>query len=181
MLLTKLSTLASPPKLSVHWSFPWGDEERAASQKKRLNSNNSPWAEDEDGEFNEDATVYYTFLGKEPNWKNARAIYYKNDKIRIFPHEFSIVTPKEMQDFVDEGALELVEDPTVTQILGERSLKGKTQHDVYGAALVDGCDHWQAMMVALGEDPTGEFPPIGWWKMSEQFAGVFCYEEEMAE
>lgn len=116
MLLTKLPTLASPPKLSVHWSFLWPNEENVASQKKRLN---------EDGEFNEDATVYYTFLGKEPNWKNARAIYYKNDKIRIFPHEFSIVAPKEMQRFVDEGALELIEDPTVTQILGEEALKGK--------------------------------------------------------
>lgn len=36
-------------------------------------------------------------------------------------------------------------------------------------------------MVALGEDPTGEFLPVGWWRLKEEFAGVFCYEEEMAE
>lgn len=174
MLTAKLPTSVSPPKMSVHWAIPWPNMSYAAAQAKRLG---------EDYDVEADRFVDELCFGFEGNWARARAIFYRGEKLRIFPHEFSVLKPENMRLYVEEGAIELVEDDLVTRYLGDRSLKTRTQHEVYGAALVDGCDHWQAMMVALGEDPFGggEFPPVGWWRMTKAYADYFCYEEEQQE
>lgn len=172
MLTTKLSTQVSPPKMSIHYSFPWPEEKAFQSQKKRLDLK----------EEDEDDTFFFDDLwGKEPNWKKARAIFYKGEKIRVFPHEFSVLKSENMASYANGNALELVEDESITKVLGGRTLKTRSQHEVYDAALVDGCNHWEAMMVAFGEEPTGDFPPVGWWRLREDYASIFCRTWEMTE
>jgi hypothetical protein len=94
MPTTKLSTQVSPPKMSIHYSFPWPDEKAFNEQKKRLHIT----------EEEEDDTFFYDpeyGFGKEPNWKKARAIFYKGEKVRVFPHEFSVLKPENMASYAN--------------------------------------------------------------------------------
>lgn len=154
MLIKKLPTVVSPPKMSIHWSLPWPMD--AKPQKELL------W-------------------GMEPDYANARKIYYKNENIRVFPHEFTEIKTGKLMEYINQGGFELIPGSAPEEELIKRSLK-KGQRLIYDAALVDGCTPAQAMMVALGKDPTledPELPAIGWYRCVEQYARCFCYEDEM--
>lgn len=162
MLIKKLPTVVSPPKMSIHWSVPWPmDVEKRKSKYWEL------WKVE--------------IWGCEPDYLGARKIRYKGENIRVWPHEFSEIETPKLMGWINQEAFELISDSVAEEELIEEVLsKGKRK--VYDAALVDGCTSAQAMMVAFGKDPTledPELPAIGWYKCAEQYARYFCYEDEM--
>lgn len=165
MLNCKLPTKASPPKMSIHWTSPYPDKDIAEKQEK------------EKLKKLEDFSYYdETWRGKEPDFANARGFIYHNDRVRIFPHEFSEVSNKNLQLYLNEGVYKLIHVKALAQLLDVNLSKEKRV--IYEAALLDGCDHYQAMMIALGQDPIDTFPPIGWFKLTEEYANYFCYANE---
>lgn len=152
--------LPVPPMLSVHWSTPWPmGREKAKSARN----------------WDDVVEAYFEYRGRTPDTEHARRIRFVGRDIRIFPHEFSQLSPDKMMTFVEEKVLLLEAGDVASDTLIEQRLK-KGQREIYDAALVDGCDHAQATMVALGKDPTlpdAEFPPIGWYRCAEEYAQFF--------
>ncbi len=176
MLKEKLPTCPSPPKMSIHWSTSWPNKEIAESQKKQISTHSL--FEEDDLEYDENDEVHFIGFGKEPNWARARSIFYKDEKIRVFPNEFTELNESNFRFYINEEAIELQYDEKVASVLNDiRMTKGRLMS--YEAALVDGCDHYEALMVTLGRDPSEIPPPIGWWKLKEEYASQFCYEKEM--
>ena len=126
----------------------------------------------------------HLFGGRDHDWMNARAIRFNGEKIRVFPDEFNQVTSEEMHRYIAGGSHELVAsetDSAADQVIGD--LKTGLQHVVYEEALVAGCDHAQAILTALGGDPTEgmEFPPIGWYKCRVEYKAYLCAWNDLEE
>jgi hypothetical protein len=184
--MTKLvNTFPSVPKLSVHWSVPWPREWKFSKtvltpgQWRYLGYSKLGFDYDEHGGIAPDLR---SRLWNEPDWKGARKIRFKNNDIRIFPHEFNPLSTDVMRTLINGSVLLLhkqsstaSEEPITTELEGEARV-------IYEEALVAGCDHAQAMMVAHGIDPTipdAEFPPIGWYSCVPEYARHFCEDWEM--
>ena len=190
MLIKKLPTVVSPPKLSLFYSYKHRPTEDEINRCLKAYI----WAEYgglrvtahlEDKELRDKyiAIIKDTdkirdgLFGYVPNEFKAVWIYYKNEKIKVYPHEYSILTPENLKSYMIKSH-ELMSDNYATeQIQNTKLCKG--QRFVYDAALVDGCDDFQAIMVALGKDPLDIPPPIGWWRCKPKYAQVYCYEDEM--
>lgn len=134
------------------------------------------------------------FMGKDPNWARARKIRYQDDEIRVFPHEFSVLTHENMSMYIgysnpEEGSHELVSGNVAETKLLQEVLEGDLR-EVYNAALVDGCSHSMAIGMALGIDVSdtekdglelAKFPPVGWYRCKPEYASFYCDEREMKE
>ena len=176
MLTTKLPTNPSPPKMSIFWSESWPNTEYARRQKEQV----------EKGvlrNFGEDC--YFSDLvrcGKEPRWDQARKIVYKDQQIRVVPHEFSELTTKKMKLYLD-GSHELIPGNVAEQDIMDSLLRGSKKR-VYEAALVEGCTKYEARLMALGVDISEghyEIPAIGWYRIRPEYGLVFCSEKELEE
>lgn len=214
MLRSKLPTEISPPKMSLFWSVPWpgpwddsmldrierkikpseDKDERVEGRIKRKRKVAVPLSEEE---LEQECFLDVGF-GLVPNWVRARKIHYKDTDIRIFPHEFSKIDNEKMQFYLNEGAYDLIPTTVAENVLiygpDGKKIEEKPafiseypqseQRLIYEAALIDGCTHAQALIVAFGSDPTDEtsiIPPIGWYKLKSEHASVFCYEWEVKE
>ena len=190
LLIRKLPTMPSPPKLSIFWSVPYPNETYA----KRL----APWFADYEAidtiESGMEKMKAGEILGIDdldravPNFLGARKIHYQGCDIRVFPNEFNPISHDHMKiyifgegydDFTHEFiASDVAEDQILTDILeGDKKF-------IYDAALVDGATHEQAILVAMGMDitlPDAEFPPIGWYRCKPEYASYFCDDWEMIE
>jgi hypothetical protein len=184
MLIKKLPTVVSPPKLSIFWAVPWlADMHKLSKREEQLQD-----------EFDRS----YKMFGM-PDWDNAVAIFYKGEKIRVFPHEFSKMTRGKMHEYIigNEGFLtshELVTADVITA--AQKRLDEITDEalkPIRDAALLDGASPEMAMQIAMGvdvlvpdegiEDPDDDcgFPPIGWYRCHEEYAKYFCNPSEMEE
>lgn len=122
----------------------------------------------------------HPFGGLDHDWAKARAIIHDGEKVRVFPDEFAPVSPETMHRYISEGTHELVPgDAAEQKIVGE--IETGLQRVLYEEALVAGCDHAQALLTAMGQDPTEgmEFPPIGWYKCHPAYKSYFCYWHEL--
>lgn len=211
MLIKKLPTSPSPPKLSIFWSTPWpgpdannkytGD--KCANCGVLIQSVVKTWGtksketlfcgceNTEPVPVTEDDKIFPDLLGfgLDRNWIKARRIHYKGEDIRVFPDEYSIMQPENMYLYItgDEQSgpsHELVADSVASDREINAILDGETR-PVYESALNEGATHAQAMLVALGMDITVEsedFPPaIGWYRPLKWAAEPFCYEWEMKD
>ncbi len=174
-IIKKLPTNPSPPKMSIHWSTPWPDMQYHERLMERMNSPFSVVVK-----AHEDSKLFYEMGGRSPNWKNAKGIIYKKERIRVFPHECSITNLENFKIFLKEGAYELIPYSEAGKILMDKQLS-KGQRFIFDAALIDGCDDYQAMMVAIGKNPNDVPPPMGWYRLREEYANVFCYAKEQEE
>jgi len=189
MLITKLPTEVSPPKMSIHWSTPWPDDHYAKDQMNQIKEKQArrpasgydyEYIVEVIGDDPEKATFYNTF-GQDPNWIGARRINYKGEDIRVFPHEFSGVKPNNLKQYVEESH-ELIESSVASNT---RKLKlNPDQQDIFSAALLDGCNEAQANLTLLGIEITEieiDIPPIGWYRCRKEYAEFYCNEREMRE
>lgn len=216
ILTKKLPTKPAPPKLSIHWAEPWPIKD--GSVKDRMNQLTTPritkTAFDaagnivsidagemtaEEAKLNnvealndpEDDMLYDDVgFGVEHNFLKAYGLFYKGEKLRVFPDEFNILPAQRMREYVygipgeDLPSHDLVtvgneKDAMLLRTALETDLKS-----IYDAALIDGCTPVMANMVALGhpvEDETIEFPPIGWYRCKREFAEYWCTDSEMEE
>ena len=179
MLIKKLPVIISPPRMSIFWSTSWPYEIKLRVKYKVANNY---FCDEEDEKFHPH--------GFEPDCKNARRILYKGENIRVWPHEFTAVSPEHMKMYVMEDCsheLVTVEFLDHVEYEGSRSkalILDKVTTPIYEAALIDGCTESQAKLIAMGMDITAEepeFPPIGWYRIKKEFGLVFCTEEELEE
>lgn len=188
LLKEKIRTEASPPKLSIFWSVPWPDNRWDRKEKGRVKASvdflmRKPFSEEDP--LDPDAEFYWDGLGfKMPNWGRARRILFRGHAIRVFPHEFSALTPESLRLYlVEEEGWELVPEGAAAEQIMKGVLE-KDQKVLYEEALLDGCTHNQALLTALEVDITleePEFPAIGWYRCKPEIAGVFCHSWEMEE
>lgn len=161
MIIKKLPLAVRVPPMSIHWSHPWPNREFAISSLQR-----------------EVALGIYPG-GQDPDFVKARMIFFQNEKIRVFPHEFSLVKPENMRSYTiglpgeDEPSHTLrpgglAEKDLIVEIeQGEKRL-------VYDAALVDGATPSQAFRVAMGQEVESlDFPPIGWYECRPDYVSVY--------
>lgn len=163
ILLTKdLHVPGAPMRLSIHYSWPWG-EDKGQSKSELL-------------EYSESFELYFgrfsgSFSYKEHDFENARKIQYDSNVIRVFPDEFSRMTPEKLKFYVEEG-YEFVSDPSLKDQF-PRVVMTRNRKAIYDAALVDGCGEYEATMVCLGYDPTVVPPPLGWFKPPVEVINYF--------
>ena len=113
----------------------------------------------------------YDKHGEVSNWFGAMKIRFKDDEIRIFPHEYSIISKKNMHIYMNETH-ELVPSDTASKKFIEQNLT-KRQRPIYEASLMDGCTHFQAMLNTMGK-PIDDFPdPIGYYVAKPQYLNIF--------
>jgi hypothetical protein len=127
-------------------------------------------------------------FGREPNLARARKIRYKDEDIKIFPHEFSVISKENMRLYVQgDDDSENSHDLITTDVAEETLLREITEGElkpIVEAAQLDGCTMAQAILVALGMDitiPEAEFPPLGWYKIKPEFGLVYCRPHELEE
>jgi hypothetical protein len=206
MIITKLSTEVSPPKMSMFWSLPWpddkisrmqiarameDDEDRIQTRTRRRRRAEPSYRDIDDyaAKHNlSEVTKWPALRGFEPNWIGARKIHYKHNDIRVFPHEFSVLKPESMRMYIlgiDGGghSHELVTDDVAQEKLVEQTLN-TDQRFLYEYALLEGANPPQATMAALGYDVTvedAEFLAIGWYRCLREYAEFYCDEWEMTE
>ena len=178
MLIKKLPTAVSPPKMSLFWSEPWINKEYSKKQEVRIKLDHM-WRGGS-GELYDDVDP---FCGKEPDWGNAVKIRYLGEHIRVFPHEFTVPSPKNLMGYVEESH-ELVADNVAEEEILHQVFRGGRK-DVFEAALLDGCNKLQAKFMALGVDIMEEggydVPPMGWYKIKREYGEPFCTENDLEE
>ncbi len=164
MLTKKLPTIVSPPRMSIHFSEPWPHgtaQEKTTAQHKAMHE------------------IGIGIFGFEHDWSNARAIFFRGERIRVFPDEFSILSADRMSEYSKDSHMLIEEDVTGKTVTEAISLRG-TRKTIYEAALLDGCNHYEALMVASGSDLKGGLmPPIGWWKIRDEYGLIFCSSREL--
>lgn len=169
MLTKKLSTEKSPPKLSYHWAESWPMIEWAVKQERAIRS----------GEMvvMADGCLSSPVYENEPDWRYAVGIIFQGEKIRIFPHEFS-KSEGSLRELVNGDGVIFHPSETVAALARTLSVAKQT---IKEAAMLDGCDEFEAELVAHGKDPfeAAELPPTGWYEVRPELASVFCYEDEM--
>jgi len=187
MLIKKLPTVVSPPKMSILWSTLWPYEPSSyvKSRKKETDEAKKQYKKEMDEGMGMSA------FGQEPDFENARRIYYKGENLRVWPHEFSVMTPEKMKDYIIVGQSHiLVECDYMDHISEGQEKKVKDlildaiTKPIYEAALIDGCNDNEARLVALGIDITTEepdFPPISWYKIKPEYGNYYCTEQELEE
>lgn len=186
MLIRKLPTAYSPPKMSLFWSTAWPNDKHAQRQAQTC-------CPEFQGYTEEDSHIVITHDGVLPafldaNWIGARQIVYKGEPIRVFPHEFNIVSDENMLIFTaGDGARDPPHELIVDDVASERIVDAALDNDgklIYDAALVDGCTPEQAKLVALGMDitmPSATVPPVGWYRIKREYGEYFCDDWELTE
>lgn len=180
MLINKLPTRPSPPKLSIFWSEPWIDKEYVFDQFKRLhgtrkagdmpadfylNQDGKPLDSEtirtkiilhmllNEGDLLSDGTHDFRHGGREHNWAKARSIIYKGEQIRIFADEYSIMKAANMRMYLGYDGGEQSHDLVPDTVSSSKIMDEVitgSLKDIYDAALVEGCTPAQAQATALG-------------------------------
>lgn len=189
MLIKKLPTEPSPPKLSLFWSTPWPPEgpvgKNAVREWKTLSGQpGDPWVS-EHGMFQNWRWGYGTPQTPDPlrlpNWAEARKIRYGGCDIRVFPHEYGTMTAETMNEYVVGGSHVLESGDVAEDMIVSSILRG-VRLPIYESALLAGCTHAQAVAVAMGMDitlPDVIFPAIGWYRCAPAYAAMLCDPWEM--
>lgn len=176
MLIKELPVKRPPPPLSIHYSHAWPMEAHMRHQVKRR------VMEDDLGGS---GLVRSPLGGAEPNLVTARKILWKGGEYRVFDHEYSVLTAEKMNLYI-QGYPDMPKDERPThafrdgQTLAEKMIASEIMDGekrfIYDAALIDGCTHEQAFLVAMGKDPLEltEFPPaVGWYECQPEYLNVF--------
>ena len=158
MIIKKLPTRPSPPKMSIFWSTP---NYRDYTSKNSENFEDDSWEDHEKG----------------------RWIHFAGENILVLNHEFSILLSENMRKYTNESHEFVPEDVASEMLLTNIEINADNR-DIYGSALLDGCNDHQALMVLAGMDITiedAEFPAIGWYRIKKEYGELFCQDWEMTE
>ncbi len=174
ILTAKLPTKPSPPKLSIFWSIPWPNKAFVKDIRARI-------LETKRSVFPGVPFLVASDSMDAAEWEGARKIKYKDENIRVFPHEFNPIKTESMELYINEGAHTLVPGGPAEEAVIQRTLR-KGEREVYEAAIMDGATEAQAVATALRQDitiPDWKFPPVGWYRPNPEMAIYFCRSWEM--
>jgi len=189
MLLKKLATEPSPPKLSLFWSTPWPPggtpgKDAIREWKKLGGQAGDLWVPEPDSfqhmRWGTEVVCFRESL-RLANWGEARKIRYGGCDIRVFPHEYGAMTAEAMNDYVVGGSHVLETSEVAEDVIVSSMLRG-VRLPIYESALLVGCTHAQAVAVAMGIDitlPDVVFPALGWYRCGSEYAAAFCDPWEM--
>lgn len=191
MLIKKLPTVVSPPKLSIFWAEPWPGNLKAMHPRHKANrsgilSHHPEMSVEEDEIYEETMSPF----GVDPEWDNAVKIFYKGSEIRVFPHEFSILSDERMRLYIfgdnngDPSHQLVMADVATPEQFAINEILDEATKPIHDAALLDGASEAMATAVALGMDvslPDSQFPPVGWYRCRVEYAEIFCKPYEMEE
>ena len=161
MIIKRIPTYPTPPRMSLHWSVFWPNEKYAKQQEERKK-------EDSLNPLNPG------HWGIEPDFGTARKIIFEGEQIRIFDYEFSAPSPENLHIYINESH-ELMAGSVAEEDFINNTLCGKKKI-LYQSARIMGCDHYQAMLTVMGVDifdPKYEVPPIGWYKIRPEYGQYF--------
>ena len=201
MLIAKLPTEVSPPKMSIFWAVPWrGDYGELAYKKKLIEAYNESheipglWEEVQEaiskGDWNPpdigsqsfSNTYSEVFPGREPNWAGAMAIQYKSEKIRVFPHEFSKIDDNTLKIYIAESHEFVLGEVPEGEALKTDMEVSPEKRSLYEAAILEGASKAEAILLSAGlmqiEEGT-EVKPTGWYRCKLEYAQIFCNKREM--
>ena len=182
VLTVKLPTEPSPPKLSIFYAIPWEiDVDRLKKQWRRYKGIKP----DRIVTVNEmvkdlesvDAISDGIGFGCEPVEAGAMAIYYKGEKIKVWRYEYSEMKMENWPLYYPE-MYDLIPDGKTAELMISLRLT-KSQRPIYDAALVDGCNDYQALLVATGNNVDDAPAPIGWFKIKPEYGKYYCSEYEL--
>jgi hypothetical protein len=185
MLIKKLQTIVSPPKLSLHWAEPWPmDDKYTRRLAERVKSANKYCDRDEGFiPYDEVADAFsgQPLVYEERRLRGAMCIVFMGERIRIFPEEFSVVSAQNMAEYINpaEGSHYLIEeDIEASRVQVPSTWESKEKKLLFEAALLDGCSIVQAFNVMEGKDVDFDadlFPPVmGWYRAKEEYSKMFC-------
>lgn len=176
MVIKHIPVENPPPKLGIFWAVPWPDKEIFEAQVKRFARFHYAFSDDgtwEEEILDADDDVFYDNFGKEPNWNKGVRIRYEGQDIRLFSHEFSKVSKPNMDLYLAEKDAFLLKPYDVQGDMLMDFLLNKEYLPVYDAALLDGCNHNLAQLVAMGQDFDVDYPPVGYYEPHPQLAAMF--------
>lgn len=186
----------APPLMSIHWAVPWVQGNGRVLTNLIMDYNTWTGGMDnrmsraafgqwyEEGKIkipNETVDTIYpqpSVFGGNPNLFHARRIIHKGEAIRIYPHEFSIMTNEKLKFYLNEkvgiennGEVSLYElmpsSPAEKEAI--ESLDSGVNRLIYEQALVDGCNQAQAMLLVSGIkfrlEEESQVPVNGWYRM----------------
>jgi len=196
MLTKKLPTVVSPPKMSIFYATPWNYDvdrvkrewflykysHRGQSFKSFERNDKFPSLNEmveELQEANITSVIDPVRGGTEPTESTAVRIFYRGEQIKVWGHEYNDMKVENWSEFYPQ-AYDLIPDTDVqTMYMDTRLTKG--QRTVFDAALVDGCNDFQALLVATGQDIDGSPAPIGWFRIKPEYGLIYCTEDELEE
>ena len=137
MITKKLPIHPSPSKLSIFFATAWPMPEYEKVQEIQS------YDYDPEQDTQEDT------FGMAPTWAGAMKISYKGNDIRVFPHEYSVVRPEVMREYVFGVEGEGIPSHTLVENNEASAMMLKIAKDtdlrtIYESALVDGCNHAMA-------------------------------------
>jgi len=165
MLTRKLPTLVSPPKMSIHFSYPWPMENSNATKNKPKYDSDYAWASQS--------------WVREHDYGGARKIMFRGEAIRVFPDEYSYVTNERLEEYLQKSHVLIQEDGWGVV---DTSFKDKEEKTIFEAALLDGASDYQALatLYATKIDDIPCLPPVGWLRIKEEYGLLFCTERELS-
>lgn len=195
LITKKIACECAPPKLSIFWAVPWPHEnyQKDYIYNEREDARVKTWNPKRRGAPAvmqarlfplADGTLMNDLGLREQDWQGAMKIHHGGREVRVFPDEFIHVSDDNLEQYIGESHVLMPgsSPAEVELVAGILDPENKDQRLIYDAALVDGADHAQAIMTALGGDPTkgmSGLPPIGWYKCKPEYAYYFCRDWEM--
>ena len=207
----KLPTEVAPPAMSIHYATPWPMTPSTLSKsamgrlnrlRKLLSDSNFIDAEKLDNMDNGKLISFilanddvYDFIDERESdlldfsnitghdyyelkrLAGAMQIKFAGENIRVFPEEFSDITLEHMKIY-----LKIFKFHSITEWNGLSTKPvDPDERFIFEAALLDGCDEFQATNIVNGEDieSVDDFPaPLGWYECPLDYGLYFGKTEE---
>lgn len=198
-IIKELPTTPSPPKLSVLWSYPHINIKAIKQSIKTIITMDNPryitkniektfnnflktkkMTVEQFIKQNESSDTLFSLFhknGSDDNWINSRRINYHGQDIVVLASEYIYTNINLLHKMIDNNVYTLqagnvAEQQYINYILNKEGRK------IYDAALVDGCTHFEAIMVAMEIDilknKNTSIPPIGWYTCNPKYTNIFC-------
>jgi len=193
-IVKNIPTNPSPPKLSIHYSVPWINEDAVCDAYNRLShisnthldlgiieypirntkyDKNKPTGE-KIKTLEKCPKLFDDMWGQTANPVYDVGIKYQGEKIRIHGYEYNEITVEHFQEIFPE-AYEFIALNEVRDAWADIKLS-KEKRVIYEEALLDGCTEYQALQVVYGK-MVQDFPaPVGWYKLKKQYSDYFGIE-----
>lgn len=114
IFITKKLSKNFPPYLSIHWSEEWIDFSRVGEQIKKFREEI----------IEKDTTFLVDEFGYEHNELGARGIVFNGEKYKVFPDEYSFVSPENLYIFAtEESCYEFILDEQIAATFNMQEYK----------------------------------------------------------
>lgn len=181
ILTQKVPAFGSPPKMSIHWAGANAADvvrqhkQKVGSGEIRLNDYDEPQLLDVGDKFVDNFGYY------EPKEDGSVWIIYDTDPVKIWPHEYSVVSDENLKMYLQGsgcektashvpmyGSTPLLYDPMTTVETRQFTTYPRFNVEAYEAALIDGAEDITAFYTSLGN-----LPKDLWFALIKPYGDMF--------